>query len=128
MITGPCMVAVVFNHKIQRHQTYVCSPKALIVICKHSMQANMYFNALLRPAIVSVNLDERMVREQVPPHRRVMATKVLKSQETMQKAQVWRDLHPECYIKHLERKWRSELGPPVSRERPCVVPEYTTSR
>lgn len=87
------------------------------------MQANMYFNALLRPAIVSVSLDERMVREQVPVHRHVMATKVLKSQETMHKAQVWRDLHPECYSKYIETKWRSELGPPVSHKRPRVVPE-----
>ena len=83
------------------------------------MQANMYFNALLRPSIVSVSLDERMVRAQVPLHRQVMARKVLKSQETMHKAQVWRDLHPERYIKYIERKWRNELGPRASHKHPA---------
>ena len=101
----------------------MCLPEVLIVICKHSMQANMYFNALLRPASVTLNLDKRLVQEQVPLHRQVMARKVLKSQETMHKAQVWRDLHPECYSRYIERKWRSELDPSVSRKPPRVVPE-----
>ena len=82
------------------------------------MQANMYFNALLRPAIVrtATTLDEKMAREQVPVHRRVMAVKVLKAQETMHKAQVWRDLHPECYDRAIERQWRRELSPAKERK------------
>ena len=123
MITGPCMVTVGIQPQITPSPD-VCLFKGFIVISKHSMHANMYFNALLRPVIVSVSLDERMVREQVPVHRQVMARKVLKSQETMHKAQVWRDLHPECYIQYIEKKWRSELGPPVCHKRPRVVPKY----
>lgn len=91
------------------------------------MQANMYFNALLRPAIVSVTLDERMVKEQVPPHRQLMARKVLKSQETMHRAQVWRDLHPQCYTNYIETKWRSELGPLFGTDAPAL-PQKTMSR
>ncbi len=75
------------------------------------MQANTFFNALLRPVVVRMTLDERMVKEQVPRHHHLMATKVLKSQETMHRAQVWRDLHPEWVCSTMERRWRTELVP-----------------
>lgn len=75
----------------------------------------MYFNALLRPVFVRTTMDERMVQEQVPPHRQLMATKVLKSQETMHRAQVWRDLHPERYHKIMAR--RTQLTPSKPQKR-----------
>lgn len=81
------------------------------------MRANMYFNALLRPAVVRINMDERLVKEQVPPHRRVMARKVLKAQETMHRAQVWRELHPEWFGKVMEKRWRKELVPSTVNKR-----------
>lgn len=83
-----------------------------------NMQANTFFNAVLRPVVVRMTADERLVKEQVPQHRHVMATKVLKSQETMHRAQVFRDLHPEWMCSTMERRWRKELVPPErSRDR-----------
>ena len=74
-----------------------------------SMNANMYFNALLRPA-PPPTLDV-LVKQQAPPHRQLEAIKVLKAQETMHKAAVWRHLHPDWIHKYNERRWRQELHP-----------------
>lgn len=74
------------------------------------MQANTFFNALLRPGVVRQTIDEQL-REQVPPHRRLLATKVLKSQETMHRAAVWRELHPERFTQTMEKRWLKELEP-----------------
>ena len=73
------------------------------------MQANTFFNALLRPAEIPMRLKERAIREEVPPHRQVSAKKVLKSQDTMHRASVWREENPKWYADVMERRWRKEL-------------------
>ena len=75
-----------------------------------NMNANMYFNALLRPAPICL---QTLLQDHTPPHRQLEAVKVLKAQETMHRAAVWRELHPDWLCKCTERRWRKELSPKV---------------
>lgn len=72
------------------------------------MNANMYFNALLRPAPIYL---QSFAKEHAPPHRQLEAVKVLKAQETMHRAAVWRELHPDWMRETAEKRWRRELSP-----------------
>ena len=89
---GPCL-ALLRKSQTRKLTFHVICVSTVYVLYKRmimTMNANMYFNALLRPAPICM---QTLIQDHAPPHRQVQAVKVLKAQETMHRAVVWRELH-----------------------------------